>query len=112
MNVIPDAAQDIETLRIRQNVLPLLDRIGARLTGDANDVGYGEVRLDRAETLADLVCLVGLEAMQGELVFLGEYRDRLHAEFVGRAKHANGDLGPVGDQNLVDRHSSPLRKSP
>ena len=54
--------------------------------------GIDEIGLDRPQALADLVGLVGLEAVQGELVLLGEDRDRLHAQLVGGAEDADGDL--------------------
>ena len=54
---------------------------------------------------ADLVGLVGLEAVQRELVLLGPDRDRLDAELVGGAEHADGDLGAVGDEDLGDGQS-------
>ena len=50
----------------------------------------------------DLVGLVGLEAVQRELVLLGLDRDGLDAELVGGAEHADGDLGAVGDEDLGD----------
>ena len=62
--------------------------------------------------LADLVGLVSLEAVKGELVLLGEDRDRTDAEFVGRAEDADGDFGPVGDKNLGDRHALSFRRKP
>ena len=57
-----------------------MDGVGARALGDAQDFGDGEIRLDRPErplemrAAADLVGLVGLEAVQRELVLLGEQR--------------------------------------
>ena len=57
-----------------------MDGVGARALGDAQDFGDREIRLDRPErplemrAAADLVGLVGLEAVQRELVLLGEQR--------------------------------------
>ena len=51
---------------------------------------------------ADLVGLVGLEAVQRELVLLGEDADRLDAQLVRGAKNPDGDLRAVRDQNLSD----------
>ena len=84
---------------------------------DADDLGDGEIGLDRAERLAvrrlaDLVGLVGLEAVEGELVLLGEDRDRAEPQFVRRAEDTDGDFGPVGDENLGDRHASAHGKQP
>src|SRR5690606_13365200 len=50
--------------------------------------------------------LVGLEAVQRQLVFLGKDRDGLEAELVGGAKHANGDLAAIGDEDFLDGHRS------
>ncbi len=52
--------------------------------------------------ILDLVAFVGLEAMQRVFVFLGPDRHRFESQFVGRAKHADGDLGTVGDKDLRD----------
>ena len=53
-----------------------VDGVGAAHLRDADDLGDREVGGDRAEALADAVGLVGLEAVQRELVLLGEDRDR------------------------------------
>jgi hypothetical protein len=85
-----------------------MHRIGARTLGDAKDFGNGEIGLDRAERAiemrppADLIGLVGLEAMQRELVLLGEQPDGLHSEFVRGAKDPDGDFRAVRDQNFAD----------
>ena len=54
-----------------------MDRVGLGLAGDAEHLGDRQIGLDRPQPLADLVGLVGLEAVEGELVLLGEDRDRL-----------------------------------
>ena len=59
-----------------------------------------EVRPDRLAGLADAVRLVGLEAVQGEAVFVRVDGDGADAEFVGRAEDADGDLAAVGDEQL------------
>ena len=75
---------------------------------DAEDFGDREIGLDRAErllemrTAADLVGLVGLEAVQRELVLLGEDPDGLDPKLVRRAKNPDGDLRAVRDENLPD----------
>src|SRR5271163_2049265 len=51
----------------------------------------------------DEIRLVRLEAVQGELVLLGVYRDRLDAKLRRRAKHAYRDFAPVGDEEPLYR---------
>ena len=92
----------------RQQPVAGMDRIGLRFAGDADDLGDRQIGLDRAETLADLVGFVGLEAVEGELVLFGEDRDRAHAQFIGRAEDADGDFGSIGDENFLDRQGSPV----
>ena len=88
-----------------------MDGVGLRLAGDADDVGDVQIGLDRAEALADLIGLVGLEAVQRELVLLGEDRDRAQPQFIGGAEHADGDFRPVSDENLLDCHQNPRFRS-
>ena len=82
-----------------------MDGVGAGLDRDADHIVDVEVGGDRPLALADLVGLVGLEAMEGELVLLGEDGDGADAQLVRRAEDANGDLGTVGNQDLLDRHA-------
>ena len=82
-----------------------MDRIGLGLAGDPEHVGDREIGLDRPHPLADLVGLVRLEAVEGELVLLGKDRDGAYAQFVRRPEHADRDLGPVRDENLPDGHA-------
>ena len=96
-----------------------MDGVGARALGDAQDLGDREVGLDRSERLfemrpaADQVGLVGLEAVEGELVFLGEDADRLQPKLVCGAKDPDGDLRAVRDENLADfRQPGPQRHLP
>jgi len=81
-----------------------MDRVGARLAGDADDVGDREIGGDRAEAGADLIGLVGLEAVKRELVLLREDRNGLQAELIRRPEDADGDLRAVGDKDFPDRH--------
>ena len=84
-----------------------VDGVGARHLRHADDLGDREVGGDRAEAFADAVGLVGLEAVQRELVLLGEDRDRPLAHLVRGAHDADGDLAAVGDQDLREgRHAA------
>jgi len=92
-----------------------VDGVGVRQPGDADDFRDRQVGLDRphrsaVRALADLVGLVGLEAVQRQLVLLGEHRDGGDAELVGGAEDADGDLRPVGDKDLSDRQGQHLRR--
>ena len=65
---------------------------------DALDI---EIGLDRAFALADQVGFVGLEAVQGEAVFLGIDGDGAQAEFVGRAQNADGDFAAIQSEKFL-----------
>ena len=67
-----------------------------------DDAGDVEIGADRLAGLADAIGFIGLEAVQGEAVFMRVDGDRADAEFVGGAEDANGDLAAVGDQQLLD----------
>ena len=80
-----------------------MDRVDADCLREPHDAGDVEVRADRLARLADVVRLVGLEAVQGEAVFVRVDRDGADAELVGRAEDADGDLAAVGDEQLLKR---------
>src|SRR5262249_3939750 len=69
-----------------------------------------EIALDRPHILRemrsapDLVGFVCLEAVERILVFLGPDSDSFQSQLIGRSKDADGDFGPVGNENLGDRH--------
>lgn len=52
--------------------------------------------------LTNLIRLVSFQPVLRITILVRIDRDRCQTEFVGRAKRADGDLSPVGDQNLVD----------
>ena len=79
-----------------------MDRIGARRPGHPDDLGDRQVGLDGPEPLADPVGLVRLEAMQAQLVLLGEDGDGPLAHLVGGAHHPDGDLAAIGDEDLLE----------
>ena len=63
-----------------------------RTETDAEASHIKRVEDSQPQPLADQIGLVGLEAVQRQLVFLGKDRDGLEAELVGGAKDANGGL--------------------
>ena len=74
--------------------------VGTGLARDPEDFLDVEIGAYGPAVNADAVRFVGLEAMQRELVLLGEYRHAGLAHFVRRAEHPNGDFPAVGDKNL------------
>ncbi len=96
-----------------QEAVTGVDGVDAGVQRYADDGVDIQIGVDGALALADQVALVGLEAVQGEAVFLRIDGDRSHAQFGGGAKHANGDFAPIGDKQTFDltaffRHRSPL----
>ena len=87
---------------LRQKAVARMDRIGPGLLGHADDLWDREIGLDRPQPLADAVGLIGLEAVQPELVLFGEDRDGLLSHLVGRAHDADGDLAAIGDEDLLE----------
>ena len=93
---------------LRQQAVAGMDRVRAGDPGDAQDLLDRQIGLDRPHVLvemraaADLIALVRLEAVEGQLVLLRPDRHRPEPELVGGAEHANGDFGSVGDENLTD----------
>ena len=127
--LVPEAAHDLgrrpdegdpgpghrvdEVRPLGQEPVARMDHVGAAGLGDSHDLLDREVGGDGSEPLADAVGLVGLEAVEPELVLLGVDRDRAVAELVGGAHDADRDLAAVGDEDLpagaVVGHGAPLR---
>ena len=64
-----------------------------------------QVRLDRLARLADEIGLVRLEAVQGVAVLMGINGDSPNPQLMGAAKHTDGNLAAIGDEQLGDlRH--------
>ena len=51
---------------------------------------------------SDLICLVGLIAVQGVAVFKGIDRHGAQLELGGCPEHPDGDFAPVGDEQFLD----------
>ena len=69
---------------------------GAGPRGREDNLVDIEIGPDRAEICADAIAFVCLEAVQGELVFLGVDRDGPQAEFRCCPHDPDRDLAPVG----------------
>ncbi len=85
---------------LREETVTGVDRVGARLLRDADDLGHVEVRPNRMPRLADLVGLVRLQAVQRIAILERVHRDRLGSELDGRTKRPDGDLPAIGYQDL------------
>jgi hypothetical protein len=79
-----------------------MDRIHPMLHGQVHDAGNVEIRPDRLAGMADLIRLVGLEAVQREAVFMRIDRHRPHAQLMRAAKDANRDLATVRGEEFCD----------
>ena len=77
-----------------------MDRVHAPFLRERDDAGDVEVGADRPLALADEIRLVGLEAMDGEAVFLRIDGDGLQTEFGGGAEYADGDLAAIGHEQF------------
>ena len=71
---------------LRQEPVAGVHRVGAGTARGVHDLADRQIRPDRVADLADLVRLVGLQAVQRISVFVGVDSDGADAEFVGRAK--------------------------
>ena len=87
-----------ELRRFGEEAVARMDRVAPRLRGDLDDVFHGEVGGDGAAPRTDAVGLVGLEAVQREVILLRIDRDRGLAHLVCGAQDPDGDLAPVRHQ--------------
>ena len=95
---------------LREEPVAGMDRLGARLHGGGQDRILVEVAL-RETRAADAVGLIGETHVQGLGVRGRVDGDGPHAHVAAGANHANGDLAPVRDQNLVEHRPIPYRTS-
>jgi hypothetical protein len=79
-----------------------VDRVRTAHLGDAHDLRDAEIGRHRAQPLADLVGLVGLEPVERQLVLLGIDRNRPLAQLVGRPHDADRDFAAIGDEDLLE----------
>ena len=80
-----------------------MDRVGLGVARDPDHLVDREIGLERALAPADPVGLVGLEPVQRELVLLRIDGDRRDAELGRGAEDPDRDLGPVGDEQAMER---------
>ena len=91
-----------------------MDGVDPVFLGDRHDAVDIEIGANRLAGLPDQVGLVGLEAMEGEAVFVGIDRHGTDAQLMGRAKHPDRNLTAVGDEEFSDRShaAGPLAGGP
>ncbi len=97
-----------------QEAVAGIDGIGPGLEGGVDDQFMIEVGPDRMAPLPDLIGLVGLDPVQRPPVLPGVDGHRPDAELGGGPERSDGDLAPVGNQDLLHgRHSdSRTRRHP
>ena len=96
------AARPRELGVLGQKAVAGMNRIHADIASDLDDAGDVEVSPDRLARLADAISLIGLESMQCKPILVRIDGDRSDAQFVGRAKHPDGDLAAVGDKQFLE----------
>jgi hypothetical protein len=85
-----------------------MDGIHADLLRQRDQARDVEVRRDRPLALADLIGLVGLEAVQGETVLVAVDRHGADAQLIRRTKDADRNLAAIRHQQFLDRfHGRP-----
>ena len=86
--------------RLGEEAVAGVDGVGPGPGRDPHDLVHREIGGDRPQTLPDPVGLVGLGAMQGEAILVGEHRDRGLPHLVGRAQHPDRDLAAIRHQDF------------
>ncbi len=87
---------------LRQKPVTGIDGIGVRVESYPDDLIDREIGPDRMSLLTYLIRLIGFQPVLRIAILVRIDRDRGETQLVGRAKRTDGDLSPVGDQNLVD----------
>jgi hypothetical protein len=89
-----------------QEAVAGVDRLGVGDLGRADDRGHVQVAVG-GRRRPDADGLVGEAHVLGVGVGLGMHGDGLHTQLATGAEDAQGDLAPVGDQDLVE-HDQPI----
>src|SRR5690606_33739947 len=77
-----------------------IDRVGTGGLGRLDDRVDREIGPDGMALLADLVCLVRLQAVDRIAVLVREDGNRSDTELVRRTEGSDGDLAAVGNQDF------------
>jgi hypothetical protein len=91
---------------LREEAVAGVDGVGAGGDGLRDDRLVVEVGADGVARLADLVGLVGLEAVLALAVLVREHGDRAGSELGRGPEGADSDLASVGDENLAEHRTS------
>ena len=83
-----------------QEAVARMNGVNALLLGQCDDAGDIEVRHHRAFARADLICLVGLESVQSEAVFLRIDADGAQAELIRGTENPYGDFTAIGSEQF------------
>ncbi|MPL84613.1 hypothetical protein SDC9_30578 [bioreactor metagenome] len=94
----------------RKEAIARMDRLGAGDLAGGDDRGDREIALGRRRR-ADADALVGHAHMHGVAVGGRVHRDRGDPHLAAGADHPQGDLAPVGDQDLVEHGHALTRRS-
>lgn len=87
---------------LREEAVARVDRIRARLQGDADDLVDVQVRADGVTAFADLVSFVSLEPVDGSAVLMREDRDGARPHLVRSSEGPDRDLAAVGHKDLLE----------
>ena len=79
-----------------------MDCIRPSFLGNPDHLGDRQIRLNRSQTLANLVSLIRLEPMEAELVLLRVDSDCSFPQLIGRAHDADRNLAPIGDKDFLE----------
>ncbi len=88
-----------------QEAVAGVDGVGAGLAGRRDDLVHVQVGAHRVPDLADLVGLIRLLPVRGVAVLVGVDGHRRHAQLVGGAEGADGDLAAIRDQDLGEHRA-------
>ena len=91
----------------RQEAIAGVDCLGARLARGLEDLLHVQVAL-RGGTGAKQVGLAGPPGVRGVAIRLGVNGHAGHAELLQRAHHTDGDLAPVGHEDLAEHEAGRL----
>ena len=94
-----------KALVLGQKSVAGMDRVGAALLGDLQQLGDVQVGIGRPVTI-QAISLVSHARVQRVNVGIGIHRHRLHAVVGTGAHDAHGDLATVGDQNFFHHGAS------
>ena len=88
-----------ELRALGQKAVARMNRIDVMVPRDSDDLVDRKICLQSPPALADLIGLIGLEAVQGKPVLPGIDGKRPNPQLGRGAKYPDGDLGAIGDRS-------------